>query len=130
MGQQVVEGAILTCSMGDAPGTLNVLPNKRFNVCGLPAANIMDHEPLVNISVFGMCSSLLNPEVAAATAAAEGVLTPMPCVPVTEMPWEPGAITTTIQGMPALVNGSTTLCAWEGLIEIDFPGQELLNEGE
>ena len=54
------------------------------------AATIMDYAPLVNILPFGMCSSLANPSVASATAAALGVLTPMPCIPVIPAPWVPG----------------------------------------
>ena len=40
----------------------------------MPAANIMDHVPMVNIMPFGMCITPSNPAVAAATAAALGVL--------------------------------------------------------
>ena len=57
----------------------------------LPLATIFDFVPLENIPSFGLCSSLANPEVATATALAEGVLTPMPCIPVTTSPWFPGA---------------------------------------
>jgi uncharacterized Zn-binding protein involved in type VI secretion len=49
------------------------------------------------------------------------VLTPMPCVPVTT-PWKPGAMKTTIGGIPALTQGSTCQCAWGGVIEILVPG--------
>ena len=63
-----------------------------------PAANINDHIPMVNILPFGMCQSLANPMVAAATAAALGVLTPMPCIPVTPAPWVPGSPTDLVAG--------------------------------
>lgn len=82
----VCTGALLQCSFGIAPGTLNVLPTSRTIVGNMPMANIMDNKPLVNILPFGMCNSLANPTVAAATAAALGVLTPMPCIPATPAP--------------------------------------------
>jgi hypothetical protein len=66
-----------------------------------------------------MCMSQANPEVAAATAAAMGVLTPMPCVPVTT-PWSPGDPMVTIgpAGFPALDASSKCMCAWGGEITI------------
>jgi len=70
--------------------------------------------------------SIANPTVAAATAAALGVLTPMPCIPVT-MPWTPGSPTVMIGGMPALNNTSMCTCAWGGMIQIGFPGQVTTN---
>ncbi|RKG64195.1 DUF4280 domain-containing protein, partial [Corallococcus exercitus] len=75
MGVQVVMGAMLQCSFGVAPSSLMVLPANRV-MATTPAANIMDNKPLLNILPFGMCNSLANPMVAAATAAALGVLTP------------------------------------------------------
>ena len=60
---------------------------------------------------------------AAATAAALGVPTPMPCIPVTVAPWVPGARTVLIGNMPALDNTSQLMCVWGGLIEIVSPGQ-------
>jgi hypothetical protein len=82
----------------------------------------MDIAPFVNIPPFGMCTSLANPTVAAATAAALGVLTPMPCVPVIPKPWAPGALRTMAGGQPALTYGSMCNCAWGGVIELTFPG--------
>ncbi len=70
---------------------LNVLPQNRTLTSGMPVANIMDHIPLLNIPTFGLCQSPANPVVAAATAAALGVLTPMPCIPATASPWIPAA---------------------------------------
>ncbi len=88
---------------------------------GKPAATIVDATPLVNIPPFGMCTSLANPTVAAATAAALGVLTPMPCVPATT-PWVNGATGTTIGGQPALVLGAQCQCAWGGVVQVLDPG--------
>jgi len=100
MPQQVCNGATLQCMMGMAPSSLVVLPVNRVNTSEQPDANIMDNVPLVNIMPFGMCMSPANPEVATATAAALGVLTPMPCVPVTTTPWTPGAPTVLLARIP------------------------------
>jgi hypothetical protein len=123
MGQPwVTSSAQLLCSFGLAPSALNVLPVNRVMVEGKPAATIMDMAPIVNIPPFGMCTSLANPTVAAATAAALGVLTPMPCIPVTPAPWTPPAAQTLVGGMPALTAGAQCHCAWGGVITIIFPG--------
>ena len=122
MAIQVCMGATLQCSFGAAPSSLVVLPSNRV-LTGTPAATIMDYAPLVNIMPFGMCSSPANPTVAAATAAALGVLTPMPCVPATAAPWIVGAPTVLIGGMPALDNNSKLMCNWGGVIQIVNPGQ-------
>ncbi|MDR1668770.1 MAG: DUF4280 domain-containing protein [Oscillospiraceae bacterium] len=122
MGFGVFGGAVLKCPFGAAPSVLNVLPlNKTVNM--LPMANIMDNKPIVNILPFVTCNSAANPAVAAATAAAMGVLTPMPCVPVTAAPWSPGSRTVTVGGQPALTDSSKCQCAWGGVITIQFAGQ-------
>jgi hypothetical protein len=115
-------GATLQCSFGMTPSNLVVLPQNRTTT-GTPAATIMDHAPLMNIMPFGMCSSLSNPTVAAATAAALGVLTPMPCVPATAAPWIVGAPTVMIGNLPALNNTAKLMCNWGGVIQIVTPGQ-------
>ncbi len=124
MGQQVVTGALLQCSFGIAPSSLIVIP-KGLPVLssGLPAASIMDFAPIANIPPFGMCNTPSNPMVAAATAAALGVLTPMPCIPVTVAPWFPGSPTVMINNFPALNNSSKCMCMWGGVISINFAGQ-------
>jgi hypothetical protein len=123
MPKQVVNGALLQCSFGVAPSSLVVLPLNKTMEGGVPAANIMDHIPMVNIMPFGMCSSIANPTVASATAAALGVLTPMPCIPNTAAPWVPGSPTVLIGNMPALNDTSKCMCLWAGVISITFPGQ-------
>lgn len=126
MGQAVTGGAMLSCSFGVAPSSLMVLPkNKVMNK--MPLANIMDHVPMLNILPFGMCNSPSNPMVAAATAAAFGVLTPMPCIPVTSSPWIPGSPTVLIANMPALNNSCKLMCNWGGIIQINAPGQFTIN---
>jgi hypothetical protein len=122
MANLVCMGATLQCSFGAAPSSLVVLPANGV-LTGAPAATIMDHAPMVNISPFGACSSIANPTVAAATTAALGVLTPMPCIPVTPAPWALGAPTVLIGNMPALDDQSKLMCAWTGVIQINFAGQ-------
>lgn len=123
MGFQVVNGAVIKCSFGTVPGSLTVLPVNRTMVSGQPAANINDHVPMVNIKPFGMCMTPSNPQVAAATAAALGVLTPQPCIPVTAAPWAPGAPTVLVGGMPALNDSSVCMCAWGGVISVVLASQ-------
>jgi len=122
MAMQVCMGAMLQCSFGAAPSSLVVLPANK-TLTETPAANIMDNKPMVNIMPFAMCSSMANPTVAAATAAALGALTPMPCVPVIPAPWVPGAPTVLIANMPALDNNCKLTCAYGGMIQITNPGQ-------
>jgi uncharacterized protein DUF4280 len=124
MAKQVCNLAMLKCSMGLAPGTLMVTPEKMVNTSNQPAANIMDHKPMVNIMPFGMCKSPANPTVAAATASALGVLTPMPCIPNTPAPWVPGAPTVLLKNFPALNDTSKLMCIWAGVIEVTNPGQQ------
>ena len=64
MGQQVCMGAMLSCSFGVAPGTLVVLPLSQV-MTTMPAANIMDNKPMMNVlplhffrSLIGSTSSL------------------------------------------------------------------------
>jgi hypothetical protein len=124
MGVLVVAGAMMTCSFGMAPSSLLVIPMGPPVMAGGPlAATIMDFKPVANIPPFATCQSLANPAVASATAAALGVLTPMPCVPVTAAPWVPGCPTVMINNMPALNNSSKCMCTWGGVISITFPGQ-------
>ncbi|MCU0512848.1 MAG: DUF4280 domain-containing protein [Anaerolineae bacterium] len=126
MGILVVNGAMTSCTFGLAPSTLMVLPTNKVLAANMPAATIMDNKPLVNILPFGMCNSMANPTVASATAAASGVLTPMPCVPVVPAPWAPGSPTVLIANLPALNNSSKAACTYGGVISITMPGQALV----
>jgi hypothetical protein len=123
MGQQACTGALMTCSFGAAPVPLSVLPANRVMAGGLPAATIMDMATGANVPPFGMCQSPANPAVAAATAAAMGALTPMPCTPVPAGPWIVGSPTVLVGGMPALSASTRLACAFGGLIQMSFAGQ-------
>ncbi|RZA14758.1 MAG: DUF4280 domain-containing protein [Lysobacteraceae bacterium] len=123
MPVQVVNGAMLMCSFGVAPSSLVVLPVNRVMSSNVPAANIMDHVPMMNIMPFGMCITPSNPMVAAATSAAMGVLTPQPCIPMTMSPWVPGAPTVLLGNMPALDNTCKCMCNWGGVVSVTYPGQ-------
>ena len=123
MPQATVMTAQLMCTMGVAPSTLQVLPVNRVQCGKQVAANIMDFAPTVNIMPFGMCLCPANPAVAAATAAAMGVLTPMPCIPATTSPWMPGSATVMLGKQPMLNETSTCMCTWGGVISIVMPGQ-------
>lgn len=122
MGFCVCAGAMCSCSFGAAPSALVVMPENRVLAGNVPMATVMDHVPLKNILPFGMCSSIANPQVAAATAAALGVLTPMPCIPAVIAPWVPGAPTVLLANKPALNVGSKAICMWGGVIQITNPG--------
>lgn len=127
MGQLVCMGASLQCSFGNAPSSLTVTPENMVNATSKPAATIMDNVPMKNILPFGMCTSLANPQVAAATTAALGVLTPQPCIPATSAPWAPGSPTVMIRNKPALNNNCKLMCNWAGVISINFAGQATIN---
>ena len=126
MPLQVCMGAQMMCTMGMAPSSLVVLPINRV-LTKTPDANIMDHIPMINIMPFGMCMSPANPMVASATAAAMGVLTPMPCIPMTPSPWVPGAVTVLLAHQPTLDNVSQLMCNWAGVITFTTAGEMTVN---
>ena len=114
----VTAGAKLVCpfAMGGM-ATLVVDPSRKVMLSGKPMANIMDFK-LSNIQTFGVCSSMANPQVAAATAAAFGALTPMPCVPNIPAPWAPGKENVLVESFPALLCTDSAQCIWGGKITI------------
>jgi hypothetical protein len=115
-------GAVMKCSFGLTPSSLVPTP-KPVMTGNQVAANILDHIPITNIPSFGMCTSIANPAVSAATSAALGVLTPMPCVPATPAPWAVGAPNVLLCNAPALDNVSTLMCIWGGAITFVNAGQ-------
>ena len=121
---QVVNGAQLACTFGSSPAVLSVPPLNRTATSQQPEATIQDYIPTLNIGTFGMCMSPSNPQVAAATSAAMGVLTPQPCLPATASPWSPGAAPVQIANKVALDNASMCNCMWGGVITITDPGEQ------
>ena len=122
MGVVVVTGAMLQCSFGSTPANLNVTSQNKVLVEGKPVATIKDTGAIINITSCGMCSSLANPQVAAATAAALGVLTPQPCIPSTTGCWIASQTKCIASGVPVLTNDSRLICAYGGVISIVNPG--------
>ena len=114
--------ATLTCSMGTTPSTFTGAC-ARVNVQGKPAATVMDHKPMANVAPFGLCRSLANPVVAAATSAAMGTLTPQPCMPATMTPWSPGSAKVKLTEKPALRDNDRLVCNWAGQIQVSNAGQ-------
>lgn len=123
MGMWITNGAMMQCSMGMAPSTFVALPKTRVMAQSMPVATITDSVPFLNIPPFGMCMSMANPAVAAATSAALGVLTPMPCTPVPAGPWVPGSPTVLAGNVPALNNNSKLICSFAGTIQFVAPSQ-------
>ncbi|MDR0744720.1 MAG: DUF4280 domain-containing protein [Holosporales bacterium] len=116
-------GANCQCSFGATPAPLTILPTNGVLIGGMPAACVTDFVPMLNIAIFGMCMSLANPMVAAATAAAFGVLTPMPCLPAIAAPWIPTKPTVLLTTGPVACVGNTCICSFGGVITINVPGQ-------
>lgn len=119
----VCSGATMRCTMGTSQASLTVLPIRTVNLTGKPMANISDHLSFVNLGQFGRCRSLGFPATAAATAAAHGKLTPMPCVHNTPFPWMGGKNDYIIKGDPALLKSSKCQCMWGGTISLVNDGQ-------
>lgn len=125
MSKLVVSGATLECDQGVTPGSLTVLPASQCDVDGQPIATVNDHLPTVNIAPFGACKTQANPAVAAATAAAMGVLTHQPCVPVTSSRWSPGSSLGDLQGDALLTADCTCKCQWSGEISVVDPATDV-----
>lgn len=123
MAEIVVTGATAVCSFGTAPGTITATSQMAAMVEGKAIATIQDAQ-VANISPFGLCTSLANPQVAAATAAALGVLTPQPCMLMAAGTWIPTKPTVLVGGKPCLTSDCKLVCAnGAGNISITFPGQ-------
>lgn len=101
-------GAQLQCSLGTSPGT--------FTASG-SVGNVFDIGT-DHISAFGMCQSSANPTVAAATAAAGGVLTPVICSPMVLASWSPATDGSQADDGPAIDTESVCNCGWGGQVSV------------
>lgn len=120
MSDLVCTGATLQCSFGTTPATFSA---SSADVAGSQvAAGVVTDVGQANVPPFGMCVSMSNPQVASATSAASGVLTPQACQPVLT-PWTPGSARVSVDGAPALDDACTCSCAWGGTITIGSAGQ-------
>jgi len=122
MGKFVTTGAMLQCSFGTTPSSLTVNVPMRPKCGSMLMATIDDNVPNTNIAPFGLCQTINNPQVAQATTAAMGTLTPMPCLPAITAPWAPGTSMMKVLGTPALTDNCTCQCMWGGIITIKNPG--------
>ncbi len=127
MGYMVCDGATISCSgaVGQSSCSLTVL-NAMITSDSNAQATIMDYVPYMNVASFGQCNLSSNPMVAAATAAALGVHTPVTCVPMTVSPWIVGSPTITVNNLQALTDDSTLMCTWGGSIGVDDAGQSVV----
>lgn len=124
MALMVVDGAALSCPFGTIPGTLKVTSQMEVLAAGKRVATLFDMVGKVNISGFGMCTSPTNPQVAAATAAALGVLTPQPCMFVSAAPWMTPKLMPLAKNIPCLCSDSRIMCTLGmGMISVMDPGQ-------
>lgn len=122
MGFCVCNGAITSCPFGLAPGMLTIIPSTAM--CSyLPMGTCISCIPFVNITPFGLCTSLANPITAAQTAAAFGVLTPGTCIPTPIGTWAPLKPSLMSKTGPLLTSDSILSCAFGGVIKINMPAQ-------
>ncbi len=123
MSELATATGMAMCAMGTVPAPIKVTSQATVLAEGKPAATIVDCQGAANVGPFGMCVSLANPAVAAATAAALGVLVPQPCMPVPAGTWIPTKPKVLIGGKPCLTGDCKLMCAYAGSISITFPGQ-------
>ena len=119
MPSLVCTGATLQCSFGTTPASFAASGGQVS--AGSPAGVVTD-VAAANVPPFGMCMSLSNPQVASATTANSGTLTPQPCQPVLS-PWSPGSAQVTIGEVSALDDSSQSNCTWGGVVTASDAGQ-------
>lgn len=105
MPKHVVSTAMLHCNLGSDDAPLIGSGAGRLNIESKSAARIDDHVPGVNIFPFGKCT-----------------MTGGPCLPITPLPWTPGA-SVCMAGVAALPANATLMCMLGGVIRVIDPGQ-------
>ena len=117
MPQLLTTGCLLECTMGltPAPFVADELPGAPAEL-GMTVGTIAQFVPMKNIPSFGTCKSPMNPTTATLTAAAQGVLTPGPCMPA-GIPWTPPSATANHFGVPLATIMSKCACGFGGVIQ-------------
>lgn len=121
----VVAGATCMCTGAVPPGqsAFGVGSQSTCLAEGKPIMTIQDISPAA-VPPFGMCMSMANPAVQAATSAALGVLTPVPCTPALAGPWQCQNSNMLVGGLPALtIDGKAVCSIGAGNISILNAGQ-------
>jgi hypothetical protein len=118
----VVSGFKLKCNFGSMDATVNI-PAAGVGCSGKEYVKTpADVIPFMSVNC-GMCKSMMNPQVAAATAAAMGTLVQQPCMkPVLALPI--GAQKTEAYGMPVATKMTPMICPFGGKLEMTDPGQK------
>ena len=125
MSKPLLTGSELKCSFGDTTNLLFVTPLPIYPTCeGKQIALDNMTVPYVNIKMFGKCSSLVNPLVASATAAASGVLQPQVCTPMTVgAKWAPVSTVMRYGNCCVALATSKCRCIYQGEISVINPVQ-------
>ncbi len=124
----VVSTAQTQCSFGSGPQTVNIIPMGVSASGGKEYRKAwIDFLPYLNEAPKGACSNPAFPPTAAATAAAFGALTPMPCIPV-QSPYMPGALFHKAFSTPVSCADDKAICliGQGGNISVTNPGQETI----
>jgi hypothetical protein len=112
MSEQVISGAVLRCTFGTAPASLNVSSQPRVMIEQQPAASVVDYQSLNAPELFGICNSPSNP-IFMSTGNNPA------CTPNVAAGWQPGAPNVLIGNFRALNSVSTCICMYaQGTIAI------------
>jgi len=120
MSGPVCTGATLTCSFGTTGAPFRADVGAR--VSARAAVGVVADSDTTSVGPFGDCTSVGNPQVNAATQAANGVLTPQPCRPVLTGDWSPGAVRVRLGRAAALTGTSQCACGYGGVITVGDSG--------
>ena len=109
-GKMVCNGAMLKCTKGGAPSTLQILPTNKIFLNSQPMAFISDTIPMVNIMPFGPCLRQSPPP---------------PCTPNISGKWDK-EISHFLSSEAAVSTDSTCKCSMGGTISIVNEGQTFM----
>ena len=119
MQKLVTNGDLCICGNGSNPCPLIIVDTLRKMKSDGKSVAIATDTNVANISTFGMCNNINNPMVAAATAAAQGVLTSAPCIPVVIGTWDNTVNKILINGIAVVGENSTLNCTYGGCIKLE-----------